>query len=331
MKNSTFYGKILLFGEYSLLYNSKALSIPYTNSSGKLSFIGKHKNIDVVNALKSNSIIKEFATYLQYIISEDDDLKFDINQLNTDLSNGLFFDSNIKQEYGIGSSGALIAALYQKYSKNTILPELNIHKQSINSLISVFAKMEALFHGKSSGFDPLNSYLKKTLLINSPQDIKIINDNSFLDNITYSMFLFDSKTIAQTSPLINWFMKNMQDYEFANLINSFYNPKVNSIIDDLISGNNKHYFDIKQLSEFQLKHFSPLIPETIVEAWENGIQNDNYYLKLCGAGGGGYFLGFTNDYNNTKLRLKNMNFDIIPINKSNNLLWNHLKPSRGTS
>jgi mevalonate kinase len=38
--------------------------------------------------------------------------------------------------------------------------------------------------------------------------------------------------------------------------------------------------------------------------WQNGIDTNDYYLKLCGSGGGGYILGFTEDLERAKLSLK---------------------------
>jgi mevalonate kinase len=35
-----------------------------------------------------------------------------------------------------------------------------------------------------------------------------------------------------------------------------------------------------------------IIPE-FKSIWKQGIDSDAYYLKLCGAGGGGYLLGFS--------------------------------------
>jgi mevalonate kinase len=31
------------------------------------------------------------------------------------------------------------------------------------------------------------------------------------------------------------------------------------------------------------------------EIWRKGLETDRYYLKLCGAGGGGFILGFVKD------------------------------------
>ena len=38
--------------------------------------------------------------------------------------------------------------------------------------------------------------------------------------------------------------------------------------------------------------FSQMIPKNFKRIWKEGFNTNKYYLKLCGAGGGGYLLGF---------------------------------------
>jgi shikimate kinase len=40
---------------------------------------------------------------------------FDIDAFETDIEKSLYFESSIPQGYGVGSSGALVAALFEKY------------------------------------------------------------------------------------------------------------------------------------------------------------------------------------------------------------------------
>src|SRR5690242_20746449 len=44
----------------------------------------------------------------------------DLAALENDLNKGLYFDSSIPQGFGVGSSGALVAAIYDQYCKNKI-------------------------------------------------------------------------------------------------------------------------------------------------------------------------------------------------------------------
>jgi mevalonate kinase len=50
------------------------------------------------------------------------------------------------------------------------------------------------------------------------------------------------------------------------------------------------------VSQMQLKLFRPMIPKSIQLLFEEGITNNDYLLKLCGSGGGGFMLGFSNSH-----------------------------------
>lgn len=149
-KSEVFYGKILLFGEYSVIFNSMALTIPYTHFKGQLSFISNYKYTDFEWAKESNKSIQEFADYLGSL-KEKNELLCSINlkRLNTDIQNGLYFESTIPQGYGVGSSGALVAAIYNEYAEEKIRSSRSLSKKSIFRLKAVFAQMESYFHGKS--------------------------------------------------------------------------------------------------------------------------------------------------------------------------------------
>ena len=83
-------------------------------------------------------------------------------------------------------------------------------------------------------------------------------------------------------------------------------------IDDFLHGNVKSLFaNVKSLSKIVLKNFKPMIPKAFHKVWEQGIATNDYYLKLCGSGGGGYMLGFTEDYANTKKKLKNYKLELV--------------------
>ena len=63
---------------------------------------------------------------------------------------------------------------------------------------------------------------------------------------------------------------------------------------------------IKNLSEITFKNMNEMIPESLKEIWQEGLKSNKYYIKLCGSGGGGFFLAF--DFgNNLKYRLSEFN------------------------
>ena len=67
----------------------------------------------------------------------------------------------------------------------------------------------------------------------------------------------------------------------------------------------------KELSKVVLSNFKPMIPEQFHQIWQNGIETNDYYLKLCGSGGGGYILGFTQDFEKAKVSLKDYKLEMV--------------------
>ena len=117
MKGPLFYSKILLFGEYGIIKDSKGLSIPYNFYNGALKMDG----ISSEEAAKSNNNLRRFVAYLENLQQEQPELvTFDIETLKKHVEAGMYFDSTIPQGYGVGSSGALVAAIYDRYANNKI-------------------------------------------------------------------------------------------------------------------------------------------------------------------------------------------------------------------
>ena len=169
MKGPLFYSKILLFGEYGIIKDSKGLSIPYNFYKGAL-IIPQQQTPET---LQSNKHLKAFCAYLGQIEEEGQSLtRFNLSQMHDDLAQGMYFDSSIPQGYGVGSSGALVAAIYDRYAIDKITILENLTREKLLTLKSAFAQMESFFHGKSSGLDPLNSYLSLPILINSQEHIE---------------------------------------------------------------------------------------------------------------------------------------------------------------
>ena len=83
-------------------------------------------------------------------------------------------------------------------------------------------------------------------------------------------------------------------------------------VEDFLKGDVKSLFNnTKQLSKVVLNHFKPMIPKQFHELWKKGIETNEYYLKLCGSGGGGYILGFTQDIEKAKQSLSNYKLEVV--------------------
>jgi mevalonate kinase len=55
---------------------------------------------------------------------------FDLAELKSDVETGMYFDSSIPQGYGVGSSGALVAAIYDRYAQDKITVLENLTQKS---------------------------------------------------------------------------------------------------------------------------------------------------------------------------------------------------------
>ena len=306
MKAPLFYSKILLFGEYGIIKNSKGLSIPYNFFKGGLK-LGDFKN-EIVK--ESNRNLINFKNYLKNIDSSI--VEFDFIKFENDLKNGMFFDSSIPQGYGVGSSGALVAALYDRYALNKITVLENLTKPKILNLKNVFSKMESFFHGKSSGLDPLNSYLSLPILIHSQNEIETTGIPSQSSNGKGAVFLLDSGMSSETAPMVELFFKSMKNKNYNKIIKENFIKTTDDCVEDFLKGNfNSLLSNMKILSKVVLENFKPMIPKDFHDLWAKGIESDDYFLKLCGSGGGGYILGFSKDFEKAKRSLSNYKLELV--------------------
>tara|TARA_X000000950_G_scaffold274846_1_gene360461 strand:- start:499 stop:1419 length:921 start_codon:yes stop_codon:yes gene_type:complete len=303
MKGPLFYSKILLFGEYGIIEDSKGLSIPYNFFNGAL----KISELSDKESKKSNLVLSQFSSYLKTL-----DINLDLNSFDKHIKKGMYFDSSIPKGYGVGSSGALVAAVYEKYANNKITVLENLTREKLLVLKEIFSKMESFFHGKSSGLDPLNSYLSIPILIKSKNDINVTGIPSQKSNGSGAVFLLDSGQIGSTAPMVNIFMEKMKKEGFRNMLNSQFIKHTNICVDSFLNGDLNNLFkSTKKLSQVVFENFKPMIPKEFHDLWKKGIDNGSYFLKLCGSGGGGYILGFAPDIEEAKKDLEGYNLEVV--------------------
>ncbi|WP_185882369.1 GHMP family kinase ATP-binding protein [Blattabacterium cuenoti] len=304
MKNYFFTSKILLFGEYVILENYSGLSIPNHFYTGYLKFPSVFRYYNNKQFNYTNHELRKFAFFLKKTR-----INIDFNKLYNDLNKGIIFSSNIPKGYGIGSSGALVAAIYHKYY---IAPQPQQQKGqlSMNNIIAlkqIFSQMESYFHGISSGMDPLICYLNKPILIKSKNDITIVNLPKKLNqNIGKgAIFLLNSGFPKRTYSMIKIFFNKLQNTQFKKIFIKEFIQYNNKCIVSFLQGNFKILFhNIKIISFWILKYLNTMIPKQILKIWKYGLLNNIFYLKLCGSGGGGFTIGFTYDYDLSKKKLK---------------------------
>ncbi|QQS27984.1 MAG: mevalonate kinase [Sphingobacteriales bacterium] len=294
-----FPAKLLLFGEYSIVTGGQGLAIPLPDFGGILSSARTNVWRRSPEISSSNDMLRGFCEYLQNL-QENNALScgFDLNKFQTEVRQGLYFNSTIPQGYGLGSSGALTAAVYKNYALNPfVCSNEGVEPVDFAMLRDVFAEMEAFFHGKSSGIDPLVSYLNFPLLIQSADRIAQISLSKVVRR-NLSFFLYDThQKRPSDSGLVPLFVNKMKQPDFSLRCKENLNRYNNHCIAALLNNDESLLFEnAVLLSEFQLNNFLEMIPVSMLPLWEKGLAGKRYVLKLCGAGGGGYVLGITPDF-----------------------------------
>lgn len=273
--------KLMLFGEYAVLHDGQALTIPLSWFKGQFEF--KNKETDHRLYIASNYVLKKFSAYLT---DNAEHFSFlNLNAFNEHINYGLHYNSNIPMGYGVGSSGALVASVYKRYLVyNKTHVDLLQHRKNM-------AQMERFFHGESSGTDPLACFVAKPLWFTG-RTIKTID--SALPK-QFSVYLYDLNKVAETKGFVRKFKSELKhNKQTCNLFNEYVRIN-NQCLNTFITNDTGFLTHIKKLSELQLKLFPDMLTHEGIDIVKNGLRQDSYFAKLCGSGGGGYLLVFKNN------------------------------------
>lgn len=259
--------KIILFGEHTLLWGSEGLAVPGNGYFG-LWVQG--------NPRYQGTDLFKFAEYLS---GQELHNQVDHAALLEDAANGWFFDSNIPVGYGVGSSGAYSAAVYDRYADVTDKDASHIRQD--------LAAIESFFHGSSSGIDPLISYYERAFHLKGGQPAEVV----ITDRIRDSFVLTDTGIKRDGIEYIKMFAQKMEDPNFAEKIRELYIPMVANAIEaclkDDVARLHEQFFEI---SYFQLVWMTDFIPFHLIKKWEQRLSDYTGYYKICGAGGGGFLV-----------------------------------------
>lgn len=275
MVERIFPAKILLFGEHILLKGATALAAPATAFSGKW-----QQSTTLPPPIQWEQLK---AVYHRL----DQALPIDFQQLNSDINDGWHFQSSIPQGYGLGSSGALCAALYHRYGRTPLI-------ESPEALKQLLGQIESSFHGKSSGIDPLTSYLDAPLRIQHTHQVHLVPDYAPPSDV--SVFLVDTRQPRQTGVLVQWFLEQYNQHGFREEVDTQLIPLHEQMVQSWLSGNGSKFMEqVQQVSHWQQQWLTPMLPinPLLKKWWQAGLDSEDMRLKICGAGGGGFLLGFT--------------------------------------
>ena len=303
--------KILLFGEYSLLMGSEALGIPFRHLGAGLSLpSGRDQPGSAAEA--GNSLLEKY--YEDWLCLQDElRAVLDLDSLLKDIHRGLFVESDIPVKSGIGSSGAFCAAIYGTYARDPLFPVPRPDQGTLRSLRSAFILMESWFHGRSSGFDPLLSYTGRPLRMQGSGAIEPITlDGEFSGGL--HVFLADAGPKEETAELIRRTMKQFIHGNSGTGPAGDLARLNNHCISSLLAGDKPAFTEaVKNLSGFQLSNMPWLVPGKISKLWARGLEDDSFYIKLCGSGGGGFMLGLTGNPARAAEIFRSEGLDIIKV------------------
>lgn len=285
-----FNSKILLFGEYSVIHGSELLSIPFPEFGGKL-YLPNKKDSGEKTDKESNRNLEKFYFYLEDIHA---DRFLSLDTFRSDLDRGLFLHSDIPHGYGLGSSGLVVASVFEAYAKSNNL------NSPMADLKNIFSQMEAFFHGESSGVDPLSIFLGEPLMISGEGIFHKADIPEFTDES--GIGLLDTFRKSQTEPLVKIYREKTSTRYGLEKVKTELIPITNACINSYLSGNSERFFSaISELSSFQLEFFSEMIPAEFHKPWKKGLEGKEYFLKLCGSGGGGFIMVFFRSSSSLKL------------------------------
>lgn len=304
--------KILLFGEYAILHDGMALVMPFDKYNGHFEFHPTNTK-GSKEALQSNEYLRKFCAFISSRM--DEDFVIEVKKFEKELEEGLFFNSNIPQGYGLGSSGALVAAIVLRYlvkAKN-VKDEIKVKSyQKLKELKGSLGDLESYFHGVSSGLDPLSIILNEPILYRNTHNVitaELPKQSKEKKNV---IFLLDTKCARTTSKMMNIFNDLYSEDSFKGKFEKYIKEDNNAAIESFLNSDTERFYNnIHNLSTFQYDNMKDFFPSPLLKEVEEGLNKGDYFLKLCGAGGGGFMLGFTQDWATTQEKLKGYKLDEI--------------------
>lgn len=288
--------KIMLAGEYAVIVGGSALTIPFRGYRAIVRSVndippGKEKL-----AQQSLDYLQKIYAYIQNIPAANFHASPDL-EFFADSMQKFWLDLDIPIGYGLGSSGAVSAAIYDLYFPGSDNLALAHQKEDL-------ALIESFFHGKSSGVDALTCHAGVALRFHSTGGIEPSGFDPATIPGNYCFFLLNSQERFDTGPLVKHFLERIKAADYKRAMEDEYLPLNQIFIESLLGENELDpALLVKTISEFQLQYFPEMIPENALELWSEGLANGEYYMKLNGSGGG-MMLGITHNSSKEKIEAR---------------------------
>ena len=276
----------MLAGEYAVLAGGEALTVPLKLFSASLKHKDHASDPDLVD--KSVSSLRKLYDHLHSIPKNSFHARSNLFLFNETLKKDFYIESSIPEGYGVGSSAAVSAMVYDQFFEAQ--NDLSLQQQKDD-----LATIESYFHGKSSGVDALSSYLNQPVYFSS-MGPELINDiDPMKPDFWYRFFLLDSHITYKTAPLVKHFNSKMKEADFSDVITNDLLLLNSKFIKSLLKqATTDPAILFRAISDLQWKNFRKMIPESMEDIWIEGQVSSLYYLKLNGSGGG-FMLGIAHE------------------------------------
>ncbi|WP_073508054.1 mevalonate kinase [Streptobacillus notomytis] len=242
------YGKVILFGEHSVVYGKNAIALP-------LKSIKVEANINFKYIFES-----EYIRFIKNNIIKKCDIKDEIY---------IKINSSIPSSRGLGSSTALAVAIADAFKK-----KYNISDEILENIIF---ESDKFAHGNPSGIDMAVIMNNKKVLFNKKEGIR---DIAF--KLNAKLVIADSGIKGNTKDAVSMIAKNyteMREY-IENLGNI-----TDRVIIALKNSDLKLLGDLMNLSQNNLKLMK--LSNDVIDNLINVAKENSLGAKITGAGLGG--------------------------------------------
>lgn len=276
--------KIILLGEYAVIQGGEILATPLNQYSARW-----------IKNIPSDYHTKGLQLVIDYLRSTNN-CKVNLDEIAQAMIDGIYLQSDIPSGYGLGSSGAITAAIYD------IFVGENVKATNIASLQQDLIDIESCFHGVSSGIDPLVIYLNQGVHINS-KGISLLSES--IDLSRY--FLIDTLIPRKTSPLVEQYLERAKKESYLTAIEDYKSINSRAIQAQLTDNQKSLSAAISEISHWQYKNLEFAILDDYRDLWKSTLDQEYLSIKLCGAGGGGFLLGYAHDMDRAMSELADYN------------------------
>lgn len=263
-----FPAKVLLFGEHLVTIGGRGLAVPLHAMHCALADTAQEADAPMEGSRAVLTALCDHCRGLDW---------FDADALDRDIERGLTVSMDIPVGYGLGSSGALVAAIYDRAGTDDVDEPLIVRER--------LGFMEGLFHGTSSGLDPIVSWLDRPVLVGRDR-LNVLDRVDLPDDLV----LIDSGVSRRTAPQVEHVRELARDPDLQRRIRSEWMVFDGEAIDAVLAGDRQRLGEaVALISAFQRDVLAGIIPEEMRRVWDDAAAA-GCHLKICGAGGGGMFL-----------------------------------------